>query len=63
MQWGHAGWEPLIHSPYAASRPLGPTRLQGGVRVNAYASGGFIPAARRGTVETGFTAIEDWYTT
>lgn len=33
---------------------------EGGVRVNAFASGGFIPAQRRGTVEPGFAAIEDW---
>ena len=33
---------------------------EGGTRVNAFVSGGFLPAARRGTVEPGFTAIEDW---
>ena len=33
---------------------------EGGVRVNAFVSGGFVPPARRGTVEPGFAAIEDW---
>jgi arylsulfatase B len=33
---------------------------EGGVRVNAFVSGGFVPEARRGTVEQGLTAIEDW---
>lgn len=36
---------------------------EGGVRVNALVSGGFIPAARRGAVEEGLVGIEDWYTT
>lgn len=36
---------------------------EGGVRVNAFVSGGLIPASRRGQVETGFIGIEDWYTT
>lgn len=39
------------------------SNTEGGVRVNAYASGGFIPPARRGTVETAFMGIEDWYPT
>ena len=33
------------------------------MRVNAFAAGGLIPAARRGAIETGFTAIQDWYAT
>lgn len=33
---------------------------EGGVRVNAFVSGGFVPEARRGTIEPGFAAIEDW---
>ena len=33
---------------------------EGGVRVNAFASGGFIPPTRRGSLEPGLTAIEDW---
>ena len=36
---------------------------QGGVRVNAFAAGGLIPAARRGTTEAGLIEIADWYTT
>jgi hypothetical protein len=33
------------------------------VRVNAFASGGLIPAARRGAVEEGLVEIADWFTT
>lgn len=36
---------------------------EGGVRSNALVSGGFVPVSRRGTVETGWAGIEDWYTT
>lgn len=36
---------------------------EGGVRSNALVSGGFIPPARRGAIETGFAAIEDWFST
>jgi arylsulfatase B len=36
---------------------------QGGVRVNAVVGGGFLPASRRGGVETGLVAVEDWYAT
>jgi arylsulfatase B len=34
---------------------------QGGVRVNAFVSGGFVPQSRRGSVETSLIGIEDWY--
>jgi len=37
--------------------------FEGGVRVNAFVSGGLIPQDVRGTVITELTAIEDWYTT
>jgi len=33
---------------------------EGGTRANAFVSGGLIPAERRGTIEQGFTAIDDW---
>ncbi len=36
---------------------------EGGTRGAAVVSGGFVPAARRGTVADGFVAIEDWYPT
>ncbi|XP_065828565.1 arylsulfatase B-like [Oscarella lobularis] len=36
---------------------------QGGVRVNAFVSGGFLPAAVRGTKVDGYVAICDWYAT
>jgi arylsulfatase I/J len=39
------------------------SNMEGGVRVNAFASGGFVPAARRGAVESGFIGIEDWLAT
>jgi arylsulfatase I/J len=36
---------------------------EGGIRVNAWVSGGRLPVARRGAVEHGLVAIADWYTT
>ena len=36
---------------------------EGGIRVNAFAAGGAVPLARRGTVETGLIEIADWYST
>ena len=36
---------------------------EGGVRVNAYASGGAIPPAVRNTTVTGLISLADWYTT
>ena len=36
---------------------------QGGIRVNAYASGGFLPAAVRGTTVGGLIETADMYTT
>uniref|UniRef100_A0A7S2IR02 Sulfatase N-terminal domain-containing protein n=1 Tax=Haptolina brevifila TaxID=156173 RepID=A0A7S2IR02_9EUKA len=36
---------------------------EGGIRVNAFVSGGLIPAARRGTRFDGLVAIWDWYAT
>lgn len=39
------------------------SNTEGGVRVNAFATGGIIPAAMRGTKSGAFVAIEDWYTT
>jgi arylsulfatase I/J len=36
---------------------------EGGVRVNAFASGGFIPTVQRGTKRTGLIAGWDWYAT
>lgn len=35
----------------------------GGVRVNALVSGGFVPAARRGVVEESFIEVADWFPT
>ena len=39
------------------------SNTEGGVRVNAFAAGGLIPAAMRGNRSAAFCAIEDWYTT
>lgn len=36
---------------------------QGGIRVNAFASGGLIPESQRGTVNTGLMVVADWYST
>eukprot|EP00666_Eupelagonemidae_sp_cell4sb_P007893 gene7893-16554_t len=35
--------------------------LRGGIRVNAFAAGGFLPAAVRGTKQTSLIAGWDWY--
>jgi arylsulfatase I/J len=39
------------------------SNFEGGVRVNAFASGGLIPAARRGAVESAFMGSDDWFRT
>jgi arylsulfatase I/J len=36
---------------------------EGGIRVNAFVAGGYVPLQKRGTVENGLIAMEDWYTT
>ncbi len=36
---------------------------EGGVRVNAFVTGGAVPPAQRGTRRQGLIGIEDWYTT
>lgn len=36
---------------------------QGGVRVNAFVSGGFLPAAMRGKKTEGYIHLADWYAT
>jgi hypothetical protein len=35
--------------------------VAGGIRVNAWVSGGAVPAAQRGKKRTGLVAIWDWY--
>ncbi|XP_065179088.1 arylsulfatase B-like [Sycon ciliatum] len=39
------------------------TNWQGGIRVNAFASGGMIPVALRGQKYDGYIALADWYAT
>ena len=36
---------------------------EGGIRVNAFVSGGFLPASQRGTKYEGLVAGWDWYAT
>ena len=36
---------------------------QGGVRVNAFVSGGYLPASRRGQKTEGYIHLADWYAT
>eukprot|EP01063_Lacrimia_lanifica_P010335 TRINITY_DN1703_c0_g2_i1.p1 TRINITY_DN1703_c0_g2~~TRINITY_DN1703_c0_g2_i1.p1 ORF type:complete len:517 (+),score=164.14 TRINITY_DN1703_c0_g2_i1:37-1587(+) len=36
---------------------------EGGVRVNAFVSGGYVPPAARGRVHDGYIHVADWYTT
>jgi len=36
---------------------------EGGIRANAFASGGLLPAAVRGTKQAGLIGISDWYRT
>ena len=37
--------------------------FEGGIRVSAFISGGFLPATLRGTVQNGMIHIADWYST
>merc|ERR1719503_232407 len=37
--------------------------FQGGVRTNAFMSGGFIPERMRGTAFSGIISVADWYGT
>lgn len=39
------------------------SNFEGGVRANAFVSGGFLPAAMRGTTTEALVGIEDWYVT
>ena len=39
------------------------SRWEGGIRVAAFVSGGYLPESRRGQKEYGMIAIADWYTT
>jgi len=39
------------------------SNFEGGVRVNAFISGGFVPEERRGKIETGYLTGWDWYST
>jgi len=36
---------------------------EGGIRVNAFITGGVLPSARRGQKETSLISVADWYRT
>jgi arylsulfatase A-like enzyme len=48
-----------------ASSPLSPacSDFEGGIRMAAFASGGYLPAGVRGSVNEGIMHIADWYAT
>jgi len=57
---------PTYMSGGASNAPLRGGKLsdwEGGIRVNAFVSGGFIPASVRGTINPGLSHIADWFTT
>ena len=57
---------PIIPGSAANNYPLKGgkhTDWQGGVRVNAFASGGYLPDDMKGTVTEGYIHISDWYAT
>ena len=39
------------------------TEFEGGVRINAFLSGGFIPQSLRGVTKDGYVHVCDWYAT
>ena len=39
------------------------SNVEGGVRVNSFVTGGYLPKSQRGTVQEGLIGIEDWYST
>ena len=57
---------PIYYPGSASNHPLRGGKLddwEGGVRVNAFLSGGFLPAASRGTRLDALMHIADWYAT
>jgi arylsulfatase B len=54
---------PIANTAGASNFPLRGGKygnFQGGVRANAFLSGGYIPVGRRGITKHGLTAMEDW---
>jgi len=63
---GPTYYMPKIGFGGASNRPLKGGKLsdwEGGVRVNAFVSGGAVPKSKRGTVLTDFIHVSDWYVT
>merc|ERR1711972_348289 len=57
---------PTIGVGGANNQPLKGGKMsdwEGGVRVNAFVSGGAIPQAKRGSVLTDYIHVSDWYAT
>lgn len=47
-----------LHASYPPPPPA-----EGGIRTNAFVSGGYLPEAVRGTKKTGLISVADWYAT
>jgi len=63
---GPTYWLPGIGYGAASNVPLKGSKMsdwEGGIRVNAFVSGGAIPAAKRGSKLEDYMHIADWYTT
>lgn len=57
---------PVLGPGGASNRPLKGGKMsdwEGGIRVNAFASGGAIPRAKRGSKLTDYVHMSDWYAT
>jgi hypothetical protein len=52
-----------VTTAFALHVAVGTKRVQGGVRTTAFLSGGFLPANVRGTVNSKYIHITDWYRT
>ena len=53
----------LFARPHRPLRAGKKTEFEGGVRINAFLSGGFVPAALRGQRRNGYLHVCDWCAT